>query len=157
MNRADVTSGYLKCANTIEALAEEIKVPPQALQATIERYNEYAERGEDPAFGKGGDIYQRHLGDAENQPNPCIAPISGAPFYAVAVRPADLGMSAGIVTDPQARVVRSDGAAIDGLYACGSDMASVMEGAYPGPGITLGPAITFGWLAGRNVAARERT
>jgi succinate dehydrogenase/fumarate reductase flavoprotein subunit len=153
-NRADIASGYLKCANTIEALAEEIEVSPQALQATIERYNEYAERGEDPAFGKGGDIYQRHLGDAENQPNPCIAPISGAPFYAVAVRPADLGMSAGIVTDPQARVVRSDGSAIDGLYACGNDMASVMEGAYPGPGITLGPAITFGWLAGRNAAAQ---
>ena len=156
-NRADVASGYLKCANTIEALAEEIKVSPQALQATIERYNEYAERGEDPAFGKGGDIYQRHLGDAENQPNPCLAPISGAPFYAVAVRPADLGMSAGIVTDPQARVVRSDGSAIDGLYACGNDMASVMEGAYPGPGITLGPAVTFGWLAGRNAAAQRRS
>ena len=156
-NRADVASGYLKCANTIEALAEEIEVSPQALQATIGRYNKYAERGEDPAFGKGGDIYQRHLGDAENQPNPCIAPIRDAPFYAVAVRPADLGMSAGIVTDPQARVVRSDGSAIEGLYACGNDMASVMEGAYPGPGITLGPAVTFGWLAGRNAAAQGRS
>jgi succinate dehydrogenase/fumarate reductase flavoprotein subunit len=86
-----------------------------------------------------------------------VAPITDAPFYAVAVRPADLGMSSGIVTDPQARVLRPDGSAIDGLYACGNDMASVMEGAYPGPGITLGPAITFGWLAGRNAAAGKRT
>jgi succinate dehydrogenase/fumarate reductase flavoprotein subunit len=154
--RADSASGYLKRANSIEALAEEIKVPAKSLRGTIEGYNEHAARGEDPAFGKGGNIYQRHLGDAENRPNPCVAPIKDAPFYAVAVRPADLGMSSGIVTDPQARVLKSDGSAIDGLYACGNDMASVMEGAYPGPGITLGPAVTFGWLAGRNAAARER-
>jgi succinate dehydrogenase/fumarate reductase flavoprotein subunit len=148
--RADIASGYLKRGNTIMALAEAIKIAPDSLQTTIEAYNEHASRGEDPVFGKGSNIYQRHLGDAENQPNPCVAPILIAPFYAVAVRPADLGMSAGIVTDPQAHVVRSDGSAIDGLYACGNDMASVMEGAYPGPGITLGPAVTFGWLAGRN-------
>jgi len=154
--RADVASGYLKCANSIKALAEAITVPAESLQETIKRYNEYALRGEDPSFGKGGNIYQRHLGDAENKPNPCVAPIINAPFYAVAVLPADLGMSSGIVTDPQARVLRSNGSAIDGLYACGNDMASVMEGAYPGPGITLGPAVTFGWLAGRNVVARER-
>jgi succinate dehydrogenase/fumarate reductase flavoprotein subunit len=134
-----------------------IDVAPASLQTTIEEYNEHARRGEDPVFGKGSNIYQRHLGDAENRPNPCVAPILSAPFYAVAVRPADLGMSAGIVTDPQARVLGSDGSAIDGLYACGNDMASVMEGAYPGPGITLGPAVTFGWLAGRNAAARART
>jgi hypothetical protein len=154
--RADVASGYLKRANTLEALAEEIKISPQALKTTVERYNEYAERGEDPMFGRGSNIYQRHLGDAEQRPNPCLAPINEAPFYAIAVRPADLGMSAGIVTDTQARVVRSDGSAIDGLYACGNDMASVMEGAYPGPGITLGPALTFGWLAGRSAAAEGR-
>jgi predicted oxidoreductase len=154
--RADVASGYLKRANTLEALAEEIKISPQALKTTVERYNEYAERGEDPMFGRGSNIYQRHLGDAEQRPNPCLAPINEAPFYAIAVRPADLGMSAGIVTDTQARVVRSDGSAIDGLYACGNDMASVMEGAYPGPGITLGPALTFGWLAGRSAAAQGR-
>lgn len=155
--RADISSGYLKCANSIKALAKAIAVPVELLRETMERYNDYAERGEDPAFGKGGNIYQRHLGDAENKPNPCVAPITDFPFYAVAVVPADLGMSSGIVTDPQARLLRPDGSAIDGLYACGNDMASVMEGAYPGPGITLGPAITFGWLAGRNVAARERT
>jgi succinate dehydrogenase/fumarate reductase flavoprotein subunit len=155
--RANVASGYLKWANTIKALAEATVIPAESLQATIKSYNEYAERGEDPDFGKGGNIYQRHLGDAENKPNPCVAPITDAPFYAVAVRPADLGMSSGIVTDPQARVLRPDGSAIDGLYACGNDMASVMEGAYPGPGITLGPAITFGWLAGRNAAAGKRT
>lgn len=85
-----------------------------------------------------------------------MAPLEQLPFYAVAVWPADLGMSAGIVTDAQARVLRSDRSPIAGLFACGNDMASVMEGAYPGPGITLGPAITFGWLAGRQAATDDR-
>ena len=83
------------------------------------------------------------------KPNPCVGPIKQAPFYAVKVVPADLGMSAGIVTDASTRVLRPDGTAIPGLYACGNDMASVMEGAYPGPGITLGPALVFGWIAGK--------
>ncbi|MFG1222940.1 FAD-dependent oxidoreductase [Xanthobacter wiegelii] len=151
--RADVTSGYLKCADTIGALAQLIGVPPDELERTIATFNAHADCGEDPAFGRGCNIYQRSLGDADQQPNPCVAPLTTAPFYAVAVMPADLGMSAGIVTDEEARVLAVDGKPIPGLYACGNDMASIMEGAYPGPGITLGPALTFGWLAGRNVAA----
>lgn len=151
--RADVTSGYLKRADTIGALAQLIGVPPDDLERTIAAFNAHAACGEDPAFGRGSNIYQRSLGDADQQPNPCVAPLKTAPFYAVAVMPADLGMSAGIVTDEEARVLAVDGKPIPGLYACGNDMASIMEGAYPGPGITLGPALTFGWLAGRNVAA----
>lgn len=150
----EVASGYLRRADTIADLARAIDVPLDELSATVSTFNEGARRGEDPEFGRGGNIYQRHLGDAEQRPNPCVAPIEEGPFYAVAVRPADLGMSAGIVTDPQSRVLRQDGSAIAGLYVCGNDMASVMEGAYPGPGITLGPAITFGWLAGRAAAEK---
>ena len=150
---ADVQSGYLKRADDLAQLAAEIGVPPPALSATIEEFNRSAAKGEDPAFGRGGDIYQRSLGDADRKPNPCVAPIEQGPFYAVAVRPADLGMSAGIRTDAHARAISADGSPIPGLYICGNDMASVMEGAYPGPGITLGPALVFGWLAGRGAAA----
>lgn len=150
---ADVTGGYLVRAATIPELAAAIGAPADALSTTVETFNRDARRGEDPAFGRGGDIYQRHLGDIDHQPNPCVAPLDAAPFYAVAVRPADLGMSAGIVTDGEARVLDGTGLPIPGLYACGNDMASVMEGAYPGPGITLGPALTFGWIAGRRAAA----
>jgi succinate dehydrogenase/fumarate reductase flavoprotein subunit len=124
-----------------------------ALAETLANFNTGARRGEDSAFGRGQNIYQRHLGDGDHKPNPCVAPIEQGPFYAVAVWPADLGMSAGIVTDEQARVLREDGSPISGLFACGNDMESVMAGAYPGPGITLGPALTFGWLAGRGAAA----
>lgn len=152
---ADVASGYLKRADSVAGLASQIGVPPDGLAATIAEFNRHAAAGEDPAFGRGSNVYQRSLGDADHKPNPCVAPLVAPPFYAVAVRPADLGMSAGIVTDAQARVLGADGAPIPGLYACGNDMASIMEGAYPGPGITLGPALTFGWLAGRAVAGKR--
>ncbi|CCE04389.1 conserved hypothetical protein [Bradyrhizobium sp. STM 3843] len=148
----DVASGYLKRADGVAGLARTVGVPETAFVETVSEFNRHAMRGDDPAFGRGGNIYQRSLGDADQTPNPCVAPIVDAPFYAVAVYPADLGMSAGIVTDERARVLAEDGSPIPGLFACGNDMASIMEGAYPGPGITLGPALTFGWLAGRTVA-----
>jgi len=148
----DISSGYLHRADTVGALAGSIGVPAATLADTLETYNRDARQGEDPAFGRGSNIYQRHLGDGDHKPNPCVASLERAPFYALAVWPADLGMSAGIVTDERARVRAQDGSVIENLYACGNDMASVMEGAYPGPGITLGPAITFGWLAGRQAA-----
>ncbi|NLH81433.1 MAG: FAD-binding protein, partial [Phyllobacteriaceae bacterium] len=152
---ADVASGYLKRAETIAGLARAIGVPEDALVETIATYNRDAVRGEDPAFGRGGDVYQRALGDADHRPNPCVAPIVTPPFHAVEVRPADLGMSAGLETDADARVLDAAGAPIPGLWACGNDMASIMEGAYPGPGITLGPALVFGWTAGRGAANAE--
>ncbi len=147
-----VRDGYLRRAATIEGLATAIGIDPAALTMTIAGYNRHAREGNDPAFGRGGDPYQRHLGDADRRPNPCVAPIERAPFYAVAVLPADLGMAAGIRTDANARALGASGAPIPGLYACGNDMHSVMEGEYPGPGITLGPALTFGYLAARHAA-----
>jgi hypothetical protein len=147
-------SGYLRRAATLGGLAQALGVPAAALEATVAAFNEGARRGVDAQFGRGGDIYQRHLGDADQWPNPCVAPIEAAPFYAVAVQPADLGMAAGLVTDATARVLGADGAPIEGLYACGNDMQSVMNGAYPGPGITLGPALVFGCLAARHAACR---
>ncbi|TBW38949.1 FAD-dependent oxidoreductase [Siculibacillus lacustris] len=150
-----VASGYLKRADTIAGLARAIGVPEDAFAETIETFDRDAVRGEDPAFGRGGDVYQRALGDADHGPNPCVAPIVTPPFYAVEVRPADLGMAAGLLTDTEARVLGADGRPIPGLWACGNDMASIMEGAYPGPGITLGPALVFGWTAGRRAASAE--
>jgi succinate dehydrogenase/fumarate reductase flavoprotein subunit len=147
-----VASGYLKRASTLQGLAREMGVPAEAMVATVERCNADARRGVDSQFGRGSDIYQRHLGDADHGPNPCVAPIEHAPFHAVAVQPADLGMAAGIVTDATARVLGTGGQPIPGLYACGNDMQSVMHGAYPGPGITLGPALVFGYIAGRGAA-----
>ena len=153
--RHEHRSGYLLSAPTLAQLAERMGVPPAAFTATVARFNADAARGLDPQFGRGGDIYQRHLGDAQQQPNPCVAPLVKAPFHAVAVYPADLGMAAGVMTDEHARALRADGTAIEGLYACGNDMHSVMNGAYPGPGITLGPALVFGYLAARHACGAE--
>jgi len=96
-----------------------------------------------------GHCYQ---GDAQHGPNPCIAPIENGPFYAIKMVIGDLGTYAGIKTDEHARALDADGRVIDGLYAAGNDMASIMGGNYPGAGITLGPALTFGYIAGMHLA-----
>ena len=146
-----VDSGELKQEPTIARLAAAIGVDGSALTATVETFNVHARDGRDPEFGRGGTIYQRHLGDAAHRPNPCVAPIEQAPFFALRIHPADLGTAIGLRTDRNAQVLREDGRAITGLYACGNDMGSIMNGNYPGPGITLGPALTFGYLAGRHL------
>lgn len=144
-------SGELIEAATIEGLATIIGVKPDTLASTVAGYNERARLGDD-AFGRGSNIYQRFLGDAGHAPNPCVAPIERAPFYALPVVAADLGTAIGLRTDADARVLDVVGNVIPGLYACGNDMNSIMNGNYPGPGITLGPALTFGYLAGRHLA-----
>ena len=145
-------SGYLKRGLSPRALAKAAGFDPEGFAETLEAWNGPAARGEDPAFAKGSTSYNRSLGDPEHGgPNPCVAPIRKGPFYAVEVRMGDLGTFAGLMTDARARVTRA-GAAIPGLYAVGNDAASVMGGAYPGGGITLGPAMTFGWIAARDMA-----
>ncbi|MGY8661260.1 FAD-dependent oxidoreductase [Bradyrhizobium sp. UFLA05-109] len=150
--RRYVRSGELIEAASIAPLAERIGIAPSSLAATIADYNAHACEGRDPEFGRGSTIYQRHLGDIGQKPNPCVAPITRAPFFALRIYPADLGTAIGMKVDAHARVLREDGTPIAGLYACGNDMGSIMNGNYPGPGITLGPALTFGYIAGRHMA-----
>jgi succinate dehydrogenase/fumarate reductase flavoprotein subunit len=150
--RRYIKSGELIEAPSIDALADLIGVEKSALSTTLTKYNAHARVGLDPEFGRGTSSYQRHLGDAGHSPNPCVAPIEQAPFYALRIHPADLGTAIGLKTDCHARVLRNNGTAIAGLYACGNDMGSIMNGNYPGPGITLGPALTFGYIAGRHLA-----
>lgn len=147
-------SGYLTRGETLVDLALAAGIDPGALSATVKRYNAAARDGADPEFGRGGTAYNRYLGDRSVAPNPCVGPIEKPPFYAVRVVAGDLGTLAGIRTDADARVLDAAGAPIEGLYAVGNDAASVMGGSYPGAGITLGPALTFGYLAARSLAGR---
>jgi len=147
-----IDAGYLLQAGTLAALAARLGVPADALQATVERYNAHAAQGQDPDFGKGSTAYNRYLGDPEHAPNPCLAPLAAGPYYAVKVYPGDIGTACGIAANPHAQALDATGAPIAGLYVAGNDMQSVMGGAYPGPGITLGPALTFGWIAGQHLA-----
>src|SRR3954471_2622386 len=122
------------------------------LARTVEACNRHARNGEDPEFGRGSTPYERAGGDPEQQPTPCVAPIEAGPFYAVTILPGSLGTFAGLDTDAQARVLNATGEPIPGLYAVGMDAASMMGGFSPWGGINLGPAMTFGYIAGRHIA-----
>ena len=146
-------NGYLKRGRTLTELAEACGIAPTAFAQTVAAYNRHATQGEDPQFHKGSTAYNRYLGDPSVTPNPCLAPIRTGPFYAVQLVIGDLGSFAGLKTDAQARVLDgATGRPVPGLYAAGNDMASIMGGNYPGGGITLGPAMTFGYVAGRHAA-----
>jgi succinate dehydrogenase/fumarate reductase flavoprotein subunit len=155
-NRAYVDSGYLRSADTLAGLARQIDVPAAALEAEVARHNGFAATGVDEDFHKGESAYDRYLGDDAHHPNPCIGPISTPPFHAVTVVSGDIGSAMGLRTNASAQVLDARGEPIEGLYACGADMNSIMAGAYPGAGITLGPAMTFGYIAGRELARNAR-
>lgn len=140
-------------ADTLEELARQIDVDPAGLVATVNTVNEYARTGKDKDFGRGDTVFDRYYGDVNVKPNPCLAPLAKGPYYAMRMDAGDIGTKGGLLTDAQARVVRSDGSPIDGLYAIGNTSASVMGIAYPGAGATLGPAMTFGYIASRHIAA----
>ena len=146
---AALRDGYLQRAETLSELAEKISVPSTTLSATVERCNDFALTGKDEDFSKGEDAYQLNMGDPRHQPNACLGELKKPPFYAVEIFPGDIGASAGLASDASARVLDENGQPILGLFACGNDMASIMADRYPGPGITLGPAMTFGYVAAK--------
>ncbi|KMO18032.1 FAD-dependent oxidoreductase [Methylobacterium platani] len=145
-------NGYLVTGRTLPDLARAAGIDPDGLVATVDLYNRDAVRGEDPAFGRGSTAFNRFLGDAEHRPNPNVAPVAKGPFYALKLVMGDLGTFDGLRTDTVGRVLRPDAHPIPGLYAVGNDRASIMGGAYPGAGITLGPIMTFGFITGRHLA-----
>jgi succinate dehydrogenase/fumarate reductase flavoprotein subunit len=149
-------SGYLKRGHTLQDLAAQCGINPAALQDTVARYNAQAEQGVDVDFAKGQTPYNRIQGDASNAGvNPCMAPLLKAPFYAVRIVTGSLGTFAGLPVTPHAQVLDAQQQVIPGLYACGNDASSMMGGNYPSGGITLGPAMTFGFLAAQHAAGRH--
>lgn len=147
-----LSSGYLNRGATLKELAHLCGIDASGLIDTVARFNDGAAKGEDPEFHRGTTPYMRLQGDPDVTPNPCLAPIESGPFYAVRVIPGSFGTFAGLQTDGKARVLDEAGAPVPGLYAAGTDMASMMGGHYPAGGINLGPALTFGYIAGRHAA-----
>jgi succinate dehydrogenase/fumarate reductase flavoprotein subunit len=145
--------GYLISAPTLAGLADALGLDRDALSESLARMNAFARTGLDEDFGRGTTVYERNLGDPAVRPNPTLGPVETAPYYAIRLYPGDIAASTGLVTDLDGRVMAEE-RAIDGLFAVGNDMHSVMRGAYPGPGITLGPALAFAYAAA-NAAARE--
>jgi succinate dehydrogenase/fumarate reductase flavoprotein subunit len=151
-----IRSGYLKRGRTLAELARVAGIDPKGLEEAVAAYNRDAGTGTDTAFGKGSTAYNRFNGDPAFTPNPCLAPIEHGPFYAVEVVVGDLGTFDGLRANGHAQVLNRDGEPLPGLYAVGNDMASIMGGNYPGGGITLGPAITFGYIAARHMVGADQ-
>ena len=139
-------AGYLFSGRTLAELAYKTGIDPIELERSVTRNNHFAATGVDEDFGKGSSAYNAYKGDPTHSPNPCIGPIEKGPFYAVKLMPGDFGTSRGLVTNADGEVLDKENSPIPGLYACGNDMNSPVGGHYIGAGITLGPALTFGYL-----------
>ncbi len=149
-----VRNGYLTEAPTIGELARRIGVPVDTLEATVVAFNANAGRGEDPEFNRGGNIYDHAQGDFGHMPNPNLAPLTDAPFYAIKIHPGDCSSVLGLETTVDGEVIGADGVVIASLYAVGLDQNSMMRGFYPGGGCSIGPAMTFGYRVARHLAQK---
>jgi 3-oxosteroid 1-dehydrogenase len=147
-----VEQGYFKKAATLAELADLCGVDPAGLVATVERFNGFARSGVDADFHRGESAYNRYYGDPTVKPNSCLGTIEKGPFYAVELVPGDVGTSGGIMTDEYARVLKADGSVIPGLYATGNSSAAVVGRVYPGAGASVGPSMTFGYIAALHAA-----
>jgi 3-oxosteroid 1-dehydrogenase len=147
------TSGAAYSSATIDGLASSIGVPAATLRATVSRFNSLAGSGVDADFARGNSAYDHYYTDPAVQPNSCLARLWLPPYYAFKIVPGDLGTKGGMKTDARARVLRQDGSVITGLYAAGNASAAVMGHSYAGAGSTIGPAMTFGYIAANDIAS----
>ncbi|MXM62475.1 3-oxosteroid 1-dehydrogenase [Streptomyces sp. HUCO-GS316] len=146
------SSGAAYKAWTLDGLASAIGVPRTALRTTVDRFNSLALKGKDTDFKRGDSAYDHYYTDPLVLPSSCLAPLWLPPYYAFRIVPGDLGTKGGLRTDARARVLRADGSVIPGLYAAGNASAAVMGHSYAGAGSTIGPAMTFGYIAARDIA-----
>jgi len=138
-------------ANTVRELAEQLGIDADNLETTVGKMNGFAKTGKDLDFQRGDSAYDRYYGDPRFEPNPCLGAIDEAPFYAMRLEAGDFGTQGGLATNPDAQVLKDDGSAIAGLYAVGNCSAAVLP-TYPGPGSTLGPAMTFAYQAAKHLS-----
>ncbi len=149
-----LADGYLTEAASLQALADKLGISAQGLAQAVADNNAFAQTGVDSQFQRGETAYQQNIGDAAaGGRNPNLGAISEGPFYAIKLYPGDIGAAQGLQTNEHAQLLNAQGAVIEGLYAVGNDMNSIMGGVYPAPGITIGPALVFASLAVKNALA----
>lgn len=146
---------FLTRGSDLGELARKLGIDAEGLCAEIKRFNEFARTGVDKDFHRGENEQDRYYSDPNVKPNPTLAPIAEPPFYAFAIYPGDLGTKGGLRCDTKARVQRADGSVIEGLYAAGNVAAPALGDSYPGAGSTIGPAMTFAYIAARHAAGLE--
>jgi succinate dehydrogenase/fumarate reductase flavoprotein subunit len=144
-------SGVVHEGRDLGELAAKIGVPADALSRTAERFNELARKGHDDDFNRGDSAYDNYYGDPTLS-NPNLHPLTRPPYYAFQIILGDLGTSGGLRTDEYARVLRADDSVVKGLYAVGNTSAALMGRSYAGAGATIGPAMTFGYVAAQHIA-----
>ncbi len=149
--QARAVRSIMKKGRSIAELARQMGVDADALETNVARFNQSAAKGEDPEFHRGDAAYDKMYGDYRHQPNPCLRPLTEGPFYAMPIYPGDIGTNGGLRTNARAQVVDEAGQPIGGLYAVGNNAASSMGESYPGAGVTIGPAMTFGYIAARDM------
>lgn len=149
--QAKAVRSIMKKGRSIAELARQMGVDVDALETNVARFNQSAANGEDPEFHRGDAAYDKMYGDYRHQPNPCLRPLTEGPFYAMPIYPGDIGTNGGLRTNARAQVVDEAGQPIGGLYAVGNNAASSMGESYPGAGVTIGPAMTFGYIAARDM------
>tara|TARA_R110002110_G_C13470525_1_gene720972 strand:+ start:88752 stop:90416 length:1665 start_codon:yes stop_codon:yes gene_type:complete len=144
--------GYVLKADSLAQLAEKAGIDANNLQSTVERFNQYAEKGVDDDFARGSNKDDFGMGDMNHAPNPCLGPIVAAPYYAVKIFPGDSTTTVGLKVDAKARVLGADGEPIPGLQAVGLDMNSLWRGKAPSHGGNNTLSLTFGYIAGNALA-----
>ncbi|HRL12291.1 MAG TPA: FAD-dependent oxidoreductase [Aggregatilineales bacterium] len=147
---------WVKRADTLEELAALLEIDAAELAATVERFNEYAAQGQDPDFKRGVSAFDQLTGGDRSRTdiaNPCLAPLTEGPYYAMTIYPGSLGTCGGLQINTRAQVVNVWGEVIPGLYAVGNASGSVMGAGYPGGGATVGAGFTFGVLAADDMAS----
>ena len=143
-------TGFVAKADTVRELAEQLGINAEGLEQTIASMNTFAQTGKDEDFGRGDSAYDRYYADPAIKPNPCLAPIDQPPYYAMRIEAGDFGTLGGLDTDTDARVLHENGEPLNGLYAVGNCAAAILP-TYPGPGATLGPAMTMAYQAAKHI------
>ena len=148
------TPPWLTEAPSLPALADRLGVPPDKLTNTVKRWNANVAAGSDPDFHRGETAHDLWWGDPYKKGTieGTLGPLEDPPFYALELTIGTLGTKGGPKVDADARVIDLDGDPIPGLYAAGN-VSSPTGASYGGPGGTLGPGMTFAWLAGRHAAS----
>lgn len=139
-------------ADTLDELARQIGVDAGGLKESAAKMCEYAKTGVDKEFNKGTNPHDLYWSNKKTRPNPCLAPIDKAPYYAVKIVPGDTGTAGGPMINDDAQVLNEAGEAIPGLYCIGNNSAAALGRAYAGAGGTIGLAMTFGFRAANHLA-----
>ncbi len=146
---------YVERGQTLKELAQNIDIDPDGLEGSVERFNKFAIKGIDPDFQRGKSAYDIYYGDRDHKPNPSLGTLEKPLFYALPTYPGSIGTKGGPKINPNGQVLHVSGKPIPGLYAAGNAAAAVSGPGYWGAGGTIGPAMTFGYLAGRHAANRK--